>query len=436
MDEHQFVLRLPPALADRVHENIRAVTEQNEAGGSAEEVPMHIQWAGDTDVGEENERQYYFYIGNDCYKAVLKDLPTITETYKTLDRKSFYKSNNVCQMLDILEDNVGSWESGDAFSTFTCSGLSAAAKDVHKRFHVPARTLVHAQGGRLPKHSTAKDTEKFLSTWLKNTGLQKKRRKTKPAAKPAGGEAPASDAGGAGDNGAGPSANGGGGGPSNSNSNGGREHLKQKQGTLRTVTRKEFVNKESYMNQLEMEESYELVDADGNPLDGEILDDDTIEYIIVNAIKKKKEEKERLKEQEEAKLREAQEEKLRLEQEALQAQAQTKQEPVSPVPQAPEAAPSAVLGGNTNDYEEYVFDLAGDGTFEFEGVGDDFDPDEGFGGGVDEEGIGGGIDDEVFGGGVDDEDAGGADGEEEEDEEDGEEDEEDSEEDDFDLSQY
>merc|ERR1711871_142063 len=275
---------------------------------------MFIQWINDTKEGDKNERQYDFCVGTkdspEQYKAVLKDLPTLTETYKTLDRKSFYKSNTICQMLEVLEED----DTNDGFSTattpptFSKSGLSPATKDVHDRFHVPARNLVYGEGGRLPKHSTTKDTEKFLSAWLKSSTLRQQKRKRNKKKEGNTGESSSNVDGDAKANEKTKDDN------SNSNNVG---NGKEKQNNLRTVTRKDFVNKESYMNQLEFGEEYELQDADGNPLDGEILDDDTMEYIIANVIKKKKEEKERQKEQEEA------------------LQAKNKPAPASPVP-APE----------------------------------------------------------------------------------------------------
>ena len=48
----------------------------------------------DSDMGQK----YIFYYGEEQYDAILMDLPTIT-VYKTLDDKTLYKSNNICQVL-------------------------------------------------------------------------------------------------------------------------------------------------------------------------------------------------------------------------------------------------------------------------------------------------------------------------------------------------
>ena len=45
----------------------------------------------------KNQRHGTLSVGHDAYKVTLADLPTVVETHKTLDGKTFYKSADVGQ---------------------------------------------------------------------------------------------------------------------------------------------------------------------------------------------------------------------------------------------------------------------------------------------------------------------------------------------------
>ena len=54
----------------------------------------------DKDSGLQ-DRKFIFYYGEEQYDAAVMDLPTITESYKTLDNKNLYKSNNIYKVLEV-----------------------------------------------------------------------------------------------------------------------------------------------------------------------------------------------------------------------------------------------------------------------------------------------------------------------------------------------
>lgn len=45
-----------------------------------------------------------FNINNEKYKATVMDLPTISSTFKTIDRINFFKSNDISQLIVVHEN--------------------------------------------------------------------------------------------------------------------------------------------------------------------------------------------------------------------------------------------------------------------------------------------------------------------------------------------
>ncbi|KAK3394372.1 TAFII55 protein conserved region-domain-containing protein [Podospora didyma] len=91
VDERQFILRLMPgddcdALRKAINE--RRVGIHKSAGG----FDMQMKFL------EESGRRMLVTIQGQPYAAILLDLPTITETMKTWDKKNMVKSADVCQM--------------------------------------------------------------------------------------------------------------------------------------------------------------------------------------------------------------------------------------------------------------------------------------------------------------------------------------------------
>jgi len=49
-------------------------------------------------LASRNQRAGTFYFNNEAFKMNLADLPTVVETHKTLDGKTFYKSADIGQV--------------------------------------------------------------------------------------------------------------------------------------------------------------------------------------------------------------------------------------------------------------------------------------------------------------------------------------------------
>jgi len=88
--ESQFVLRLPPAQAEVLRQAIR----------TGEPLGKRLSVKFDNDI-----RHGQVKLDNWTMPARLYDLPTIIESYKTLDRKNFYKTADISQILICREDN-------------------------------------------------------------------------------------------------------------------------------------------------------------------------------------------------------------------------------------------------------------------------------------------------------------------------------------------
>ncbi len=280
-EEFQFILRLPEHLAEKINQSYQRKCSEGEdeilssSNGNLEgqntpenqEVEYWIEYDGKDYDSDMKDRKYIFYYGEEQYDALLMDLPTITESYKTLDDKTLYKSNNICQVLvvaptpRILDPESNTYVQVEKPERLFCfDGLTPASKNVHNRFHEPARKAIFGQGGEYPSYKTAKETEKLLTSWLEDKS--------------------------------------------------------------RTVVREDYVNKTDRSNWMKTCESFELVDENNNPLDGELLDDEIIQMVCKRIWEGGKKEREA---QEAAEL----EQKRRIEEEARRA-AEAKANPPAP----------------------------------------------------------------------------------------------------------
>lgn len=88
--ESQFVLRLPPERAEALRQALR----------TGEPLAKRLNIKFDNDI-----RHGYVRFDQAIMPARLYDLPTITESYKTLDRKNFYKTADISQILICKEDS-------------------------------------------------------------------------------------------------------------------------------------------------------------------------------------------------------------------------------------------------------------------------------------------------------------------------------------------
>lgn len=91
--ENQFILRLPENQANILREAIKTGEPLNKR--------LSVKF-------ESDMRHGILKLDKASLPARLYDLPTIIESYKTLDRKNFYKTADICQILICKEDNSDS----------------------------------------------------------------------------------------------------------------------------------------------------------------------------------------------------------------------------------------------------------------------------------------------------------------------------------------
>lgn len=119
--QQQVILRLPELLALRV---------SNLLDGSGSDDILDINL-----IPQNDENKFTFILGNDSFPALLMNLPTIIETQKTFDRKTFTKSGEVSQVLhvflsDIELDNVNSKLCKSLHDNYYPHGLTFPAFDI------------------------------------------------------------------------------------------------------------------------------------------------------------------------------------------------------------------------------------------------------------------------------------------------------------------
>ncbi|GAU20056.1 hypothetical protein TSUD_381480 [Trifolium subterraneum] len=114
--EEQFILRVPPNVAERIE---RLLNENN--ASSSEDKSLDLQFG-------EDGRSGTFVIGDEHFPASLLDLPAVVESYKTYDDNSLVKTADIGQMIMVRE-------SGDAAPDVIESrhGLTPPMRDARKR---------------------------------------------------------------------------------------------------------------------------------------------------------------------------------------------------------------------------------------------------------------------------------------------------------------
>ncbi|OWM73397.1 transcription initiation factor TFIID subunit 7 [Punica granatum] len=88
--EEQFILRVPPSVAERIEQLL------NEDPSSSEDKSLDLSFLEDGRTGT-------FVIGNDSFPASLLDLPTVVESYKTYDDTNLVKTADVGQLIMVRE---------------------------------------------------------------------------------------------------------------------------------------------------------------------------------------------------------------------------------------------------------------------------------------------------------------------------------------------
>lgn len=93
--ENHFLIRLPPAQSALLREAI-----QQGQTNIKDRLSIQLDFTNDKD----DMRNGIITLDTIMYKARLMDFPTIMETWKTIDGKSFYKTADTCQMLMVREE--------------------------------------------------------------------------------------------------------------------------------------------------------------------------------------------------------------------------------------------------------------------------------------------------------------------------------------------
>uniref|UniRef100_A0A7S1XGZ9 TAFII55 protein conserved region domain-containing protein n=1 Tax=Compsopogon caeruleus TaxID=31354 RepID=A0A7S1XGZ9_9RHOD len=138
MEEQQFLIRLPPLLADKMRSALSSKRKGKESGEETEST-----MCGRFDLHFVSERVAEVVVdGKERYRGVLKDLPAICETNKTADRRNLYKSGEVAQVLvvdgEALADGIEVdrvVREGEVFELE--DGLTPGARKARSRMALP-----------------------------------------------------------------------------------------------------------------------------------------------------------------------------------------------------------------------------------------------------------------------------------------------------------
>lgn len=93
--ENHFVLRLQQPQANAVRELLRS----NQSSNIKDRLNIQLDYTQDKD----DMRNGIITVDTIMYKSRLVDLPTVIESWKTIDGKNFYKTADICQMLMVRE---------------------------------------------------------------------------------------------------------------------------------------------------------------------------------------------------------------------------------------------------------------------------------------------------------------------------------------------
>ncbi|KAL5731590.1 transcription initiation factor TFIID subunit 7 [Ranunculus cassubicifolius] len=113
--EEQFILRVPPSVAERIEQLL------NENPSSSEDKSLDLSFTEDGRTGT-------FAIGNDQFHAALLDLPGIVESYKTYDDNVLVKTADIGQIIMVRES-----DDNPPDSTEYRHGLTPPMRDARRR---------------------------------------------------------------------------------------------------------------------------------------------------------------------------------------------------------------------------------------------------------------------------------------------------------------
>ncbi|XP_038724833.1 transcription initiation factor TFIID subunit 7 [Tripterygium wilfordii] len=113
--EEQFILRVPPSIAERLNQLL------SENASSSEDNSLDLSFS-------EDGRSGTFAIGSESFPASLLDLPAVVESYKTYDDCALVKTADIGQMIMVRE-------AGDAAPDVLeyRHGLTPPMRDARKR---------------------------------------------------------------------------------------------------------------------------------------------------------------------------------------------------------------------------------------------------------------------------------------------------------------
>lgn len=132
MDEQQFILRLPEPLVERMRFALSSTKKRENAGDERKPSTFSVNF--------HDSRDATFTVDGVGYPASLMDLPTLVETHKTADKRTFYKSGDLHQVLVVRlphEPKPDSYMLQD--------GLTPAARDAGRRLAPPKNLFSQAQ---------------------------------------------------------------------------------------------------------------------------------------------------------------------------------------------------------------------------------------------------------------------------------------------------
>lgn len=128
MDEDQLILRLAPPLVEHVRFALSSNRRKDAAGDGNKPSIFRMEPIDD--------RNATFFVNDKPYPASIVDLPALVETHKTADKRTFYKSGDVHQMLIVRMPD-------DPPPDFTVipDGLSPGSRNAGKRLAEPPKTF-------------------------------------------------------------------------------------------------------------------------------------------------------------------------------------------------------------------------------------------------------------------------------------------------------
>jgi transcription initiation factor TFIID subunit 7 len=122
MDEEQFVLRLPPELAERMRLALSSKNKRETTADAPDAFSVRFL----------DSRNATFMLDGNQYPARLMDLPCVTETHKYTEKRTFYKSGDIGQVLTVRMPGEPA-----PVGTMLPDGLTPGSRGAAKRFATP-----------------------------------------------------------------------------------------------------------------------------------------------------------------------------------------------------------------------------------------------------------------------------------------------------------